>query len=600
MRKILLLDDFFPTGEQTVQPVLLWGQGRQDFSRLMKTASEALDYIKNVTPEPGKTHLLVIALGGEETYGPNRNGDGFPEHPVPAKSGKGYWVPPGEELTKHYQSFEKNPAHLFKHHQNKDPKTASGQVKRAFWNGRMHRVELLVVLDNAKDPEWVQRVNDGDFPPVSMGCRIKRDVCAICGNEAPTRAQYCDHAKYAMNQLMPDGRKVYVHNPSPNFFDLSRVARPADRTGYTVKKVAEVYELRSSAELGEIADGIDRKSAAIRKLSDIDKIVRAEPVASSSNLAPTEQMLIRHFRDFAEPRVRNAPPLPLDELMKHSAATALSTLSAMGIMLKDAEFLTFMTSKLAGRPMRIPMDLLQKTASLLPHVIALFESSPALCEDVLSTGVLDETQEKISTTLQSTLEPWRIKRAYVGEMLYRRMVPEGSGLRPDAAPTTDMMHWTDPHSGATQTTTRGAAIDAQDAVTKAHLGKMLGGSAMLLGGYKLLSTFPYLRNAKLPLAMGMGALGYGALKQRTGGTIRTDEGYGIPSITEFAPKQASEQIPALVVHLLESHQPIESSLSARATEEMERLKQAAFVDDVRGIMVDLDDAGSTLGRLICS
>jgi hypothetical protein len=85
VKKIIELDDFFATGENTVQPILPWGSGRVDTSRITKHASDALDYIKNVAPEPGKTQLLLLALGASETYGPNRNGDGFPEHPVAAR-----------------------------------------------------------------------------------------------------------------------------------------------------------------------------------------------------------------------------------------------------------------------------------------------------------------------------------------------------------------------------------------------------------------------------------------------------------------------------------------------------------------------------------
>ncbi len=594
MRKIIQLDDVFPTGEQTVQPVLLWGPGRQDTSRITKTASEALDYIKHVTPEPGKTHLLVLALGGEEAYGPNRNGDGFPEFPVGAKNGKkGFAVAPGEELTKHYQTFEK--AHAFKHHVNKDPAKASGQVKKAFWNGRMRRVELLVVLDNEKDPEWVQRVNDGDFPPVSMGCRIKKDVCSICGNEAPTRAQYCDHAKFQLNQLLPDGRKIYVHNPSPNFFDISRVIRPADRTGYTLKKVAEAYEIRSSAEMGDMLDNIDRKSAAIRKLSDIDKLIRGEPVASSSNLAPQEQTLIKNFKDYAAPRVSSSPDLPMDELHKHSAAVVLSTLASMGIMMKDAEFIEFIGSKLTGRRLHLSKETVDKTAALLPSVYALFDASPALCDAVLDSGVLDESVDKISTDLTTKLEAYRTKRAYAGELLYRRMVPEGIGLRPNAAPTTDVMSWTDPRTGETQQTTRGAAIDAQDATTRAHVGKVLGGSAALLGGYKLLSMAPGLRRMKLPLAAGTALLGHHLLKDRYGASIHTNEGFDVPGMTEFAPKSASDNLPGLVVQLLESTRTKAASGAAAA---VQWIKTSGTTDDVRGLELDLELVATTLGKLV--
>ena len=607
MRKILLLDDFFPTGEQTVQPVLLWGPGhnRQDLSHITKTASEALDYIKNVTPEPGKTHLLLLALGSEEAYGPNRNGDGFPERPVPARhktagsSARPWYVEPGEELTKHYQTFETNPAHAFQHHQNRDPAKASGHVKKAFWNDKMHRVELLIVLDNNKDPEWVQRVNDGDFPPVSMGCRIKKDVCSRCGNEAPTRAQYCDHVKFHMNQVNDDGTKNYVHNPSPNFFDISRVFRPADKTGYTLKKVASVYEIQSSAELGDIADAIARKSAAIRKVSDIEKVIRGEPVASSSNLSPHEQTLIKNFRDYVTPRLPDSPNLPMDELCKHSAITVFSTLSSLGMRLKDAEFIEFMTTKMAGRRLALPVSLIQKTAALLPDVLSIFEMSPAFCDEILSSGALDESAEKVSQDLAEQLRPFQEKRAGLGELLHRRLIPEGTGLRPDAPPTTDLLSYTDPQTGQTYQTTRGAGIAMQDATTMAHLKKILGGGAALLGGYKLLSAFPSLRPFKVPLAAGAGYLGYKALG-RPGHDVMTNEGVPIPYTTEFAPptKMGADSVTPLVIDLIEAYKGLASTRTTKhGSTNLDAVKNSAMMDGIRGPMLDLERVAEALGDL---
>lgn len=605
MKKIIELDDLFPTGESTIQPVLLWGPGRnrQDLSHVTKTASEALDYIKHVNPEPGKTSMLVLAMGGEETYGPNRNGDGFPERPVLAKKGKGYWIEPGQELTKHYKSFETNPAHAFQHHANKDPSKASGVVKKAFWNDPMHRVELLITVDNDKDPEWVKRVNDGEFPAVSMGCKIKYDVCARCGNKAPTRAQYCEHARSgALNAVNPDGTKNYVHNPDPSFFDISRVFRPADRNGYTLKKVADVYDVRSSAELGDIAGALDDKSAAIRKLSDIDKVIRGETVATASNLSPKEQSLIRNFRDYAGPSLQHSPDLPMDALLKHSAAEVFATTATMGIALKDAEFLEFMSSKLAGVRLRLGADVFEKVSALLPTIYELFDSSPALCTSVLETGVLDAPGEKVSAVLTEALSPYVVKRAYVGEMLYRRLVPEGVGLRPDAAPSTDVMSMTDPRTGETMQTTRGAAMDARDAVTRAHMSKVVGGSAMLLGGYKLLTAFPQMRKFKLPLGIGATALGAKWLPQRPGHEVRTNEGFDIPDITEFAPKTGAAQgLSGAITHLIEASYPRAAGKYASLRPILLKSAQAhSTVDSIRGLELDFETVADRIGQLITS
>lgn len=574
MRKIIELDDFFATGEMTVQPVLPWGAGRVDVSRITKHASEALDYIKNVSPEPGKTLLLLLALGATETYGPNRNGDGFSEHPVPARgkiasAGRRWFVPPGEELTKHYQSFEKNPAHAFKHHANRDPSKASGVVKKAFWNPRMKRVELLTEVDNEKDPEWVQRTNDGEFVPVSMGCRIKRDVCSICGNEAPTRADYCEHAKFAMNTILPDGQKVFVHNPSPDFFDISRVFRPADRIGYTLKKVAEVYEIRSSAELGERADMLALKGAAAQKLSDITKVINCEPAATST-LSKDEKSFIVKFRDHAEKKLASAPRIEVSELTTWPLGEVLSAASANGVVFKDAEFIWLTTGKLAGRQIA---PNIEKVAGAANYALELFAARPDLLDEVLDAGTLEST--KVSSELMDFFASVREKRGYFGEYLYRRLVPEGVGLREDAAPTTDVLRM-GPYA-----TTRGAAIDAQDATTRAHLGKMLGGGALLYGGYKALTAFPWMRRFKLPAAIGAGMLGAKALAPRPGETMVTDEGYEIPQSTELTMKSASQEA---IVHLVECAHP--------------RPDTSRFASIKIASNASLDDVAAMLGALI--
>lgn len=578
MKKIIELDDYFPTGEPTVQTVLTFNNDRSvDTSRVSKYASEALDYIKNVSPEPGKTIMLLNAMGAEETYGPNKNGDGFPARPVPARgkalTAKRKWfIEPGEELTNHYQSFETNPAHTFAHHANKDKAKASGVVKKAFWNPRMQRVELLVSVDNNKDPEWTKRAQDGEFVPVSMGTSIKYDVCARCGNQAPTRASYCDCIKYAMNQVDEHGFKNYVHNPSPNFFDISRVFRPADRTGYTLKKVANTYEVRLSADLGALAEDLAFKSGASQKLSDIEKVIRGEPVASST-LAPDEKSFIVKFKDHAANKLAASPFISIDKLNAYPLGEVLSAASANGVIFKDAEFIRLATTKLAGQQISLPTALVNKIAAASRFAVETFIDRPDLLNDIIVSGTLES--QKVASELLEFFSVAREKRAYMGEMLYRRLVPEGTGLRQDSPATTDVLH-----AGPYQTT-RGAALDAQDAVTKAHMKKVLGGSAMLLGGYKALTAFPALRKFKAPLAIGAGMLGAATLPHRRGGTIMTDEGVRIPDITEMAGKEASMES---IVHL------VEESTTPSNRLDFSRIKNAAHIN--------IDSFAEILGSVI--
>lgn len=167
--KIITLDPRFSTGEPTVQLVATPGRnGRVIHERtslhMSKTASQspAMDYIRTVEPQPGKTIVLVIGLGDQETYGPNRNGDGFPSEPVPGK------ISADEVLTKHYKTYEN--AHVFEHHVNHDPAKAIGRVLKAFWNSLMRRVEVLEDFDHEKAPHLLERVTGGEFPSKSMGC----------------------------------------------------------------------------------------------------------------------------------------------------------------------------------------------------------------------------------------------------------------------------------------------------------------------------------------------------------------------------------------------------------------------------------------------
>jgi len=589
VKKIIEFDDTFPTGELTLQLVLPLRNGRHDLGRVTKSASEALDYIKHVVPEPGKTHLLLLAMGAEETYGPNRNGDGFSEYPVPARSKEAasnnndrWWIAPGQELTKTYRTFETNPAHAFKHHQNRDPGKASGYVKRAFWNPRMHRVELLTMIDNEKDAEWVERVEAGEFPSVSMGCRIKYDVCSRCGNKAPSRADYCKHAM-AMNHINPDGTKNFVYNPDADFFDISRVFRPADRIGYTLKKVAEAASVTLSADLGEAADAAARKTAVARKLSEMDKLIHGTPIAASS-LDNNETRLITKFRDFAGKKLAAGPSLPTAELQSAALGpgglrSVIAAARQAGVVLKDAEFAETAASQMLGRPAQLDPATIDKVAAAASSVLDLFGESSTLLDYVLKDCKLAEASAP-STAIFEAATRIRDKRAYAGDSLYRRLVPEGTGMRPDAPPTTDLLH------EGNAMTTRGGAMDARDEVSRAHLRKVLGGSALLLGGYKMLTAYPGLAQTKAPIALGLGALGYKALSPSPGQSIQTDEGLRVPDMAETAPKTASMVSMVECLHATPSPTNIPG------------VKTGSYHDPVVGLVFDVEHVVDCLGAWI--
>lgn len=545
MRKVYDLDPHFATGEATVQPVILWGANgrplRENYG--IKTASEASDYIKAVQPKPGNTIVLVLALGAYERYDLNRNGDGFNEYAYKpgmqptcgcCRADNGAWVSQDETLVQHYPSFEEH-GKVYRHHQNTDPMKACGDVIKAFWNAQMHRVELLVGVNNEIAPDLVARIADGDYPAVSMGCRIKYDVCTVCGHRAPTRKQYCEHLKFNMRQVMKSGLRAGALNPSPRFFDISWVIRPADQTGYMLKKVAEndSYTIRSAAASGDYLDRVDEKRAAIQKLSDIDKVIRGIPVDhTTSPLSATEARSVKSYHQMIQPAVSRMPdidPTTIQELSKHPMAETLSTLSAAGIILTTPEFIKLLLARLAPG-VEIPEETLDAVVAMQGHVFDLYAQHPQMLDQVMQSQLFDIRAENVKPEIAAQAQKYIEKRSTIGDYLSRALVPRS--LRPDEPQWTDVQHVTDPSTGTQYATTRGAARNAHDEIAKKQLMKMIGGAGLLAGAYKLVT--PSIPKVMHPLAAATaGILGYQHLQPDMGPQYRTDEGMDIPTMTEL-------------------------------------------------------------------
>lgn len=265
-------------------------------------------YIERLRPTAKSQYVLVNAMGAGEYWGSNSNGDHFPEaalihapsewtgNPIVDRVRAKDW-PYG------YPTFYK--AHPYAHHRNKDATRAFGEVELAVWNDRMKRVELVVRVDEDKCQRfggahiW-DRLSMGQFVDVSMGCRVPWDRCSICTDMrayhdalstfdpkkhkhpgeavlavhkakklrgiAVTRAEYCDHARNNMNKILADGRKIFVYNDFPSFFDISFVFIGADKTAKTMLKIASStafwdvgLSVDIAASLGYVED--DEKTA---------------------------------------------------------------------------------------------------------------------------------------------------------------------------------------------------------------------------------------------------------------------------------------------------------------------------------------------------
>ncbi len=282
----------------------------------VKTAGPIMPQIKQwlagYTPDPQKIAVLVNAMGASEYWGQNVNGDIFPEkglihdcrnhngqsHPYDDFTGK--IIPP-------YGYWTFLHAHPFVHHKNKDPARAFGHVELACWNPKMHRVELVVILDKAAALEHggqhvIDRILAGEYPDVSMGCRVPYDICTICGNKSKTRNDYCACVKQiGMGKILDDGRRIGVINTYPRFFDISFVFIGADKTAKVMCKLGSGLVVPQSVADAEDLYGpeIDSPTSGLMKA--------AEPRIAGVTLAESDRILSRKDPEAPTPPPRSDP-----------------------------------------------------------------------------------------------------------------------------------------------------------------------------------------------------------------------------------------------------------------------------------------------------
>lgn len=205
-----------------------------------KTANEfpesILERMSEIKPHPKKIYVVIAPLGCEEYWGPNVNGDGFPDAGL-RNDGKDF----GHKTFEHF-------ANMFRHHINKDPNKGFGKIIHATMDDNMGRVIVISEVDRdlASEhgaQEFIDDLDNDVLPDVSMGCKVPYDRCSICDHKAKSPAFYCEHLRYP-NMLKMDsetGKIAYAINDYPKFFDLSFVHRGADRSSGTLMKIASDY-----------------------------------------------------------------------------------------------------------------------------------------------------------------------------------------------------------------------------------------------------------------------------------------------------------------------------------------------------------------------
>lgn len=342
---------------------------------LVKTAGTVIqDYWDTLEKSDKYAYLWVISVSAQEYYGCNNNGDAFAE----------------EDLKKCHTDFVTN-AHIFLHHVNKDPKKSIGKPVFSWYNEPMHRIELILAVDkqNPMAAETLMKLEAGQQLYVSMGTHVAYDVCSICGNKAPTRAQYCDHLRYNMKKILDDGRQVFAHNPNPKFFDISIVNKPADPTAFALDKIAGDTEdqVIPSAALGEKTEMFQCKQAAVLKLADLVKRVDGVLVDSKST-SPVRQAVESNFAGF------DWPVMPYDSLDNAGISPAgfIGSMLHLGSPLSIQDIVWMVCrSMFGGLP---SCDFMRHTIHTLPRAMSMLCDDPSRI-DSMAAPVLSEYNHEL-------------------------------------------------------------------------------------------------------------------------------------------------------------------------------------------------------------
>jgi len=463
------------SGESEFGPAVipLFGPADGAFEKLASPTllPDVVRYIEKIRPRNDAQYVLSNAMGASEYYGSNINGDAFPEAslihaPDDWKDDPLYDRIRAKEWPYGFPTFYL--AHPYAHHRNKDATRAFGEVELALWNPSMKRVELVIRVDKDKCQKfggvgiW-DKLKAGEFPDVSMGTKVPYDTCSICldwdtyhkaldtfeprrhkhpGEAALayhkrliaedgkgirglsiTRKDYCEHALKMMNRIFPDGRKVFVYNDYPKFFDISFVFIGADKTAKVMMKIAgegQNYWFLNGAELAEklgydssdeVLEAALHSGAGEEKVASADalKVAFLGKIAKEKEGEIVKEVVPSQFAGKAVPVLtKNEPSIPndlLDAMGGLPLEEALSTTGGLGVVLRPHEFQRIVLIRLG---MKKAADDLDEKGIVFPKVSD--EESVPMCPEFFSSG------------LARLLLPFILSRSMLGPIIEKRVV----------------------------------------------------------------------------------------------------------------------------------------------------------------------------------
>jgi hypothetical protein len=359
-------------------------------------------FLRGLKPDERYQYVLMTPMGAFEYWGMNVNGDVFPEaslgynHLIRADSRQvaaelerrwltphGKSLPAGDWTKFGYKTFEQ--ALRYRHHINKDPTIAYGDIPLAVWNSRMRRVEVIARHDREAAKrvgadEIISDLDEGKPRQISMGCRVKFDVCTSCGNISRTQHDYCDHLRYKMGQVDAEGSVIGAVNFFPVFFDLSDVIVPAGKESGVLMKVAAAAKIPAQYFVhGLMSDQpLNAPNQLIKTASrKLPALIKKARIAKGAEI--TKKVLPNAGYDVARRLADRDQDLPDDLLEGGDLKKLLTTLALLGIILRPREFQHASTHRLSpdlAHRLRSERRIFPRTAQMTPVSLSAGDFCP--------------------------------------------------------------------------------------------------------------------------------------------------------------------------------------------------------------------------------
>jgi intein/homing endonuclease len=225
------------------------------------------------------------------------------------------------------------------------------QSKLFLWNGYLATSIRKLTYEEYDGPLYNFEVED--------------DHSYVAGSYA---VHNCDHAKKQMNRILPDGRKVFVYNDYPRFFDISFVFIGADKTAKTMMKIASgpsaFWDIGPSAEMAEKL-GYSEEPSQVKTASALEDLVFEAAFGKNAKAKKSEiikDVIPSQFAGKAIPALNAAEqdlPRDLLNLMgRGDLKGALASTGGLGIVLRPREFQRIILVQLGAPDVADELDML--------------------------------------------------------------------------------------------------------------------------------------------------------------------------------------------------------------------------------------------------